>query len=121
MNKSERVNRTVEYMRKHGYEIIDLDAMPFNCGITRIDAVLYDRLADVMVAVKVYGDNTWRDNILSEWKHRDEPYYKRAIKRWCEKQRWHAMFRADMVIVRDNGEIDHVTSTEKNQIRRRSR
>ena len=121
MNKFERVNRTVEYMRKHGYEIIDLDAMPFNCGITKIDMIVYDRLLHEMVSVKVYSDATVRENIMAEWLYRDRPYYKRATRRWCEKQRWHAMFRVDVVIVRDSGEIDHVISTEKYQIRRRSR
>lgn len=121
MNKSERVNRTVEYIRKHGYEIIDLDAMPFNYGITKIDMIVYDRLLHEMVSIKVYSDTTVRENIMAEWLYRDRPYYKRATRRWCEKQRWHAMFRADMVIVRDNGEIDHVTSTDKYQIKRRSR
>lgn len=125
MDRQSRVYRVAQYMRMRGYEVVDLDAMPFNYGITRIDAILYDRLADAMVAVKVYGDNAQRDNILSEWKHRDEPYYKRAIKRWCEKQRWNGWYRkawrrADMVIVRSDGAIDHVVGSPT-EIKRRSR
>lgn len=125
MDRQSRVYRVAQYMRMRGYEVVDLDAMPFNYGITRIDAILYDRLADAMVAVKVYGDNAQRDNILSEWKHRDEPYYKRAIKRWCEKQKWNGWYRkawrrADMVIVRSDGAIDHVVGSPT-EIKRRSR
>jgi hypothetical protein len=125
MDRQSRVYRVVEYMRNRGYDIVDMDVMPFNYGITRIDIVIYDRLADAMVAVKVYGDNASRDNILSEWKHRDEPYYKRAIKRWCEKQRWNGWYRkawrrADMVIVRSDGAIDHVIGCAT-EIKRRSR
>lgn len=121
MDKQSRVYNTAQYMRKHGYEIVDTDVMPFNYGITKIDMVAYDRLLHEVVFVKVYSDTAIRQNIMAEWLYRDKPYYKRATRRWCEKQRWHAMFRADMVIVRDNGEIDHVTSTEKSQIKRRSR
>lgn len=125
MDRQSRVYRVAQYMRMRGYEVVDLDAMPFNYGITRIDAILYDRLADAMVAVKVYGDNAQRDNILSEWKHRDEPYYKRAIKRWCEKQKWNGWYRkawrrADMVIVRSDGAIDHVVGSPT-ETKRRSR
>lgn len=125
MDRQSRVYRVAQYMRMRGYEVVDLDAMPFNYGITRIDAILYDRLADAMVAVKVYGDNAQRDNILSEWKHRDEPYYKRAIKRWCEKRKWNGWYRkawrrADMVIVRSDGAIDHVVGSPT-EIKRRSR
>lgn len=125
MDKQSMVYKMIECMRMHGYEVVDLDAMPFNYGITRIDAILYDIHADAMVAVKVYGDNAQRDNILSEWKHRDEPYYKRAIKRWCEKQRWNGLYRkarrrADMVIVRSDGAIDHVVGSST-EIKRRSR
>jgi hypothetical protein len=125
MDRQSRVYRVVEYMRNRGYDIVAMDVMPFNYGITRIDIVIYDRLADAMVAVKVYGDNASRDNILSEWKHRDEPYYKRAIKRWCEKQRWNGWYRkawrrADMVIVRSDGAIDHVLGCPI-EIKRRSK
>lgn len=121
MNKWSRVYKAVGYMRKHGYEVVDLDAMPFNYGITKIDMIVYDSLLHEMVSVKVYSDASVRENIMAEWLFRDKPYYKRAIRRWCEKQRWHAMFRTDMAIVRNGGEIDHVTSTDKYQIKRRSR
>ena len=125
MDRQSRVYRVAQYLRMRGYDVVDMDVMPFNYGITRIDIVLYDRLADAMVAVKVYGDNARRDNILSEWKHRDESYYKRAIKRWCEKQRWNGWYgkawrRADMVIVRSDGAIDHVLGCPI-EIKRRSK
>ena len=121
MDKRSRVYRVVEYIRRHGYEIVDTDVMPFNYGITKIDMIVYDRLLHEMVSVKVYPDTTVRENIMAEWLYRDKPYYKRAARRWCEKKRWHAMFRTDMAIVGNSGEIDHVTSTEEYQIKRRSR
>ena len=121
MDRLTRTYIVADYFRKHGYEVVDIDAMPFNHGITMVDLIVYDRLKNEMVSVKIYSRTLGRENIMSEWMYRDEPYYRRAIKRWCEKQRWRFTFRNDMVVVEPGGCIDHCVGNKIGKIKRRSR
>ena len=42
-----------QYLRKHGYNIVDRGAMPFKYGITTIDFVAYDKSEDALVAANI--------------------------------------------------------------------
>lgn len=102
-----------QYLRKRGYNMVDRGAMPFKYGITTIDFVMFDKNEDTLVAIRIYSMDDSYENIMSEWRHKDLPYFKRAIRRYGEKNGWRGKTRADLMWVRDNNEILHVIGEVK--------
>lgn len=102
-----------QYLKKHGYNIVDRGAMPFKYGITTIDFVAYDKAEDTLVSVRLYAMDDTYDNVMSEWRHKDSPYFRRAIRRYGEKSGWRGKTRADLIWVRDKNEILHVVGEVK--------
>ena len=92
--------------------IVDKNAMPFLNGITKIDLVIYDQNADAMAGVSIREKRAGRKDELAEWEHKDRAYFRRATKRWCEKNKWYGKYRADAMFLMPNGELDHVIGPE---------
>lgn len=106
------------YLHGHGYIIVDKNAMPFLNGITKIDLVVYDHNADAMVGVSIREKRAGRKDELAEWEHKDRAYFRRATKRWCEKQKLFVKYRADAIFVMPNGELDHVIGPEYTRVKK---
>ena len=111
-------DRAAQYLQRQGYSIIDRGVMPFVYGLTLIDFVAYDKAANCMVAVRVYGMDEARANVMSEWTHKDHPYFVRAVRRYAEKKSWYGKYRADLIWARPNGEIDHLVGQTKTRRRK---
>jgi len=105
----------------HGYIIVDRNAMPFLNGITRIDLIVYDHNADAIVGVSIREKKAGRKDELAEWEHKDRAYFRRATKRWCEKNKWYGKYRADAVFVMSNGELDHIVGPEYSRVKKDTR
>lgn len=106
------------YLHGHGYVIVDKNVMPFLNGITKIDLIAYDRGADAMVGVSIREKTAGRKDELAEWEHKDRAYFRRATKRWCEKQKLFVKYRADAIFVMPNGELDHVIGPEYTRVKK---
>lgn len=102
-----------QYLRKRGYNIVDRGVMPFRHGITTIDFAAYDRAENTLVAVRIYETDDSYENVMSEWRHKDSPYFRRAIRRYGEKKGWRSKTRADLMLVRGDGCIMHVIGETK--------
>ena len=106
------------YLHRMGYTIIDNDTMPFLHGLTKIDCIVFDRNADAIVGVSVRRRAASVENDMAEWEHKDRAYFRRATKRWCEKNKWFAKYRADAIFVMPNGELDHVIGPEYSRVKK---
>lgn len=110
-----------EYLHRHRYIIVDRNAMPFLNGITKIDLVVYDQGADAMAGVSIREKRAGRKDELAEWEHKDRAYFRRATKRWCEKNKWYGKYRADAMFLMPNGKIDHVVGPEYSRAKKDTR
>ena len=106
------------YLHGHRYTIVDRNAMPFLNGITKIDLVAYDNNADTMVGVSIREKKAGRKDELAEWEHKDRAYFRRATKRWCEKNKWYGKYRADAMFLMPDGGIDHVIGPEYSRVKK---
>ena len=102
-----------QYLRKHGYDIVDRGVLPFKHGITTIDFVVYEKAENTLVAVCVYATDDSYDNAMAEWRHKDSSYFRRAIRRYDEKRGWRGKTRADLILVRGDDCIMHVIGETK--------
>lgn len=101
-----------EYLHGHRYIIVDKNAMPFLNGITKIDIIAHDPYAGAMVGISIRKKKAGRKDELAEWEHKDRAYFRRATKRWCEKNGWYGKYRADAMFIMPSGELDHVIGPE---------
>lgn len=105
----------VEFLRVHGYEIIDRNVRP--CRRDRrleIDVIAYDRLYDVMVFVEVKqhaGRSPYAGRLRSVDRDKRERLL-RACRSWLARERWRGGFRFDVIEVYGTPgtrpEIDHI-------------
>ena len=108
MNKEIAKERVRGYLHSLGYIIVDCDVMPFLSGITRVPYIAYDKRADAMIGVYIRERSNSRSNDLAEWKHKDKAYFRRATKRWCEKNDWHGKYGVDAIFVNETGVLEHI-------------
>lgn len=109
------------YLHEHGYAIVDKDAMPFLRGLTKIDLIVFDHGANAIAGVSLRRSSASAEDDMAEWTHKDMAYFKRATKRWCEKQKLFVKYRADAIFVRPNGELDHVIGREYTRVKEERR
>ena len=107
----------VEYLRVHGYEIVDRNVRP--CRRDRrleIDVIAYDRMYDVMafVEVKQHAARSPLARRLRSVTRRKQDRLRRACRTWLVKERWRGGYRFDVIEVygtpgtRAHAEIDHI-------------
>lgn len=109
------------YLQGHRCIVVDKNAMPFLNGITKIDLIVYDPNTNAMVGVSIREKKAGRKDELAEWEHKDRAYFRRATKRWCEKNGWYGKYRADAMFLMPNGEIDHVIGPEYTRVKKDTR
>ena len=107
----------VEFLRVHGYEIVDRNVRP--CSRDRrleIDVVAYDRMYDVMafVEVKQHAERSQLARRLRSVDRHKLDLLRRACRTWLSKERWRGGYRFDVIEVYGSpgkgvrAEIDHV-------------
>ena len=107
----------VEYLRVHGYEIVDRNGRP--SGRDRrleIDVIAYDRMFDVMafVEVKQHAQRSPYARRLRSVTRRKMNLLRRACRTWLAKEHWTGGYRFDVIEVygapksRTRAEIDHI-------------
>ncbi len=107
----------VEFLRVHGYEIVDRNSRP--CSRDRrleIDVVAYDRMFDVMafVEVKQHKDRSPYATRIQSVDHRKMQLLRRACRCWLAREKWRGGYRFDVIEVygepnsRNRAEIDHI-------------
>ena len=110
-------NVAVEFLRVHGYEIVDRNVRP--CARDRrleIDVVAYDRMFDVMafVEVKQHAARSLYARRLRSVDRRKMDLLRRACRTWIAKEHWSGGYRFDVIEVYGSpgssarAEIDHV-------------
>lgn len=107
----------VEFLRVHGYEIVDRNVRP--CSRDKrleIDVVAYDRMYDVMafVEVKQHAERSPLARRLRSVDRHKLDLLRRACRTWLAKERWRGGYRFDVIEVYGSpgkgvrAEIDHV-------------
>ncbi len=107
----------VEFLRVHGYEIVDRNARP--CARDRrleIDVVAYDRMYDVMAFVEVKQHKTRSPYArrLQSVDRRKRDLLRRACRSWLAREKWRGGYRFDVIEVygdpegTSRAEIDHI-------------
>ena len=107
----------VEFLRVHGYEIMDRNVRP--CSRDRrleIDVVAYDRMYDVVafVEVKQHAERSPLARRLRSVDRHKRDLLRRACRTWLAKERWRGGYRFDVIEVYGSPgkgsrtEIDHV-------------
>ena len=107
----------VEFLRVHGYEIVDRNVRPCSCDRRlEIDVVAYDRMYDVMtfVEVKQHAAKSPFATRLRSVDRRKRDLLRRACRTWIAKERWAGAYRFDVIEVYGTpnaacrAEIDHI-------------
>ena len=93
----------VEFLRVHGYEIVDRNVRP--CSRDRrleIDVVAYDRMYDVMtfVEVKQHAQRSPYAMRLRSVDRRKRDLLRRACRTWIAKERWAGAYRFERGVPR---------------------
>ena len=86
----------VEYLRVHGYEIVDRNVRPCRRDQRlEIDVIAYDRMYDVMafVEVKQHATMSPYKRRLSRVNRRKKANLRRACNAWRRVNTWHGDFR----------------------------
>lgn len=107
----------VEFLRVHGYEIVDRNVRP--CSRDKrleIDVVAYDRMYDVMafVEVKQHAERSPLARRIRSVDRRKLDLLRRACRTWLAKEHWRGGYRFDVIEVYGSpgkggrAEIDHV-------------
>ncbi len=107
----------VEFLRVHGYEIVDRNARP--CPRDRrleIDVVAYDRMYDVMafVEVKQHKERSPYARRLQSVDRHKRDLLRRACRSWLAREKWRGGYRFDVIEVYGEpnagrrAEIDHI-------------
>ena len=99
----------VEYLRIHGYEIVDRNVHPCRRDQRlEIDVIAYDRMFDVMAFVEV------KQHARRSLTRHKKDLLRRACRTWLARERWKGGYRFDVIEVygepnsRMKAEIDHV-------------
>lgn len=107
----------VEFLRVHGYEIVDRNSRP--CSRDKrleIDVVAYDRMYDVMAFVEVKqhkARNPYASRLQSVNRHKRD-LLRRACRNWLVREKWRGGYRFDVIEVYgepqsgSRPEIDHI-------------
>ena len=107
----------VEYLRVHGYEIVDRNVRPCRRDHRlEIDVIAYDRMFDVMafVEVKQHARRSPYARRLRSVTRRKMDLLRRACRTWLAKEHWTGGYRFDVIEVygapelRSRAEIDHI-------------
>lgn len=109
-------DRAVEYLRLHGYVILDRNARPVaRDRRLEIDVVAYDRASDtlVFVEVKQHAEMSPYQRRLRAVNRRKMLNVRRAFNAWRRINRWEAGYRFDVIEVYGTPEggkpvIDHI-------------
>lgn len=107
----------VEFLRVHGYEIVDRNVRP--CSRDKrleIDVIAYDRMYDVMafVEVKQHSERSPLARRIRSVDRRKLDLLRRACRTWLAKEHWRGGYRFDVIEVYGSPgrgaktEIDHV-------------
>ena len=90
----------VEYLRRHGYEIVDRNARPVRKDERlEIDIVAWDRKSDAMVFVEVkqHAKPSAYARRLQSVDRRKRQNLRRACNAWRRINRWRGGFRFDVI------------------------
>ena len=110
----------VEYLRRHGYEIVDRNSRPVvRDERLEIDIVAWDRRKDEMVFVEVKqhaGPSPYARRLQSVNK-RKRQNLRRACNAWRRVNRWRGAFRFDVIEIygvpgRGRPVIDQISDVE---------
>ena len=113
-------NEAVNYLRRHGYEIVDRNPRPVERDRRlEIDIVAWDRARDVMVFIEVkqHAKISPFARRLSRITREKKANLRRACNAWKRVNRWRGEYRFDVIEVygRPEGgraEIDHISDVE---------
>ncbi len=111
----------VEFLRVHGYEIVDRNARP--CARDRrleIDVVAYDKMFDVMafVEVKQHAERSPYARRLRSVDRHKKRLLRRACRSWLAREKWRGGYRFDVIEVYGSpesgrrAEIDHIPGVQ---------